>query len=125
MQREFFKCAKCGKIIEVINNSPVPTICCGEEMQELKANSSDAALEKHVPVIETCDNLVTIKVGSTLHPMEEAHSIKWVRVVTNQRQLHYDLGPNKEPVVKFTKDSLEEILEVYAYCDLHGLWKNA
>ena len=108
MQRKFFKCAKCGKIIEVINNSPVPTICCGEEMQELKANSSDAALEKHVPVIETCDNLVTIKVGSTL-----------------QRQLHYDLGPNKEPVVKFTKDSLEEILEVYAYCDLHGLWKNA
>lgn len=71
--KKFLKCPICGKIVEVINDTNVPLMCCGKPMEELVANTTDAAVEKHVPVVEENKNLVTVTVGETLHPMTEEH----------------------------------------------------
>lgn len=122
--KKFLRCPICGNLVEVINDSNVPIICCGKQMEELVANTTDAALEKHVPVVSVTDNEVTIAVGETLHPMSEEHYIMWIKVFTNQKEYHFDLKPSDQPKVTFTKDANEEIETVLAYCNLHGLWKN-
>ena len=76
------RCNKCKKITVQLNKKPCPTFCCGEEMEELKANTTDAALEKHVPVIEKEGNLVTVTVGSVIHPMTEEHFIQFIALET-------------------------------------------
>ena len=122
MKKKFLRCPICGNLVEVINDSNVPIICCGKPMEELVANSTDAATEKHVPVVEVNNELVTITIGSTLHPMNEDHYIMWIHVFTNLREYHFNLKPGDNPQVKFNKDINEEIIEVNAYCNLHGLW---
>ena len=121
--KKFLKCPICGKIVEIINDTNVPLICCGKQMEELKANTTDAAVEKHVPVIAENENLVTITVGETIHPMTEEHYIMWIHVFTNNCEYQIDLKPNDNPSITFTISDNEEVLEVYAYCNLHGLWK--
>lgn len=49
----FYRCSHCGNIITFMENKGVPVICCGEPMKELIPGSTDAAQEKHVPVILT------------------------------------------------------------------------
>ena len=75
MDMKFYKCSHCGNIIAYVDPKGPKVSCCGEEMKELVANTTDAATEKHVPVVEIDGNLVTVTVGSTIHPMEEKHSI--------------------------------------------------
>ena len=124
MKKKFLRCAHCGNLVEVINDSNVPIICCGEPMQELTANNTDGATEKHVPVVDINNELVTITVGETIHPMTEEHYIMWIHVFSNTREYHFNLTPTDNPQVKFNKDINEEIKEVYAYCNIHGLWRN-
>ena len=124
MKKKFLRCPICGNLVEVINDSNVPIMCCGKPMEELVANTTDGATEKHVPVVEINNELVTITVGETLHPMTEEHYIMWIHVFTNLREYHFNLNPSDNPQVKFNKDINEEIIEVNAYCNLHGLWKN-
>lgn len=123
MKKKFLRCPICGNLVEVINDSNARVMCCGKPMEELVANSTDAATEKHVPVVEVNNELVTITIGSTLHPMNEDHYIMWIHVFTNLREYHFNLKPKDNPEVKFNKDVNEEIVEVNAYCNLHGLWK--
>lgn len=122
--KKFLKCPICGKIVEVINDTNVPLMCCGKPMEELVANTTDAAVEKHVPVINVNGNNVEIVVGETLHPMLEEHYIMWIHVFTNKKEYHFDLKPGDDSKVIFVKDDNEEIEEVLAYCNLHGLWEN-
>ena len=122
MKKKFLRCPICGKLVEVINDSNVPIMCCGKPMEELVANTTDGATEKHVPVVEINNELVTITVGETLHPMTEEHYIMWIHVFTNLKEYHFNLNPSDNPQVKFSKDINEEIIEVNAYCNLHGLW---
>ena len=122
--KKFLRCPICGNLVEVINDSNVPIMCCGKPMETLVANTTDAATEKHVPVINVANNSVTITVGEVAHPMLEEHYIMWIHIFTNQKEYHFDLNPKDAPEVKFNKDYAEEIKEVYAYCNLHGLWKN-
>ena len=75
---KFLKCAKCGKVVGVIQDSACPTMCCGQAMDELTANTTDAAVEKHVPVITVDGSIVTVEVGSAAHPMLEEHFIQWI-----------------------------------------------
>ena len=92
-------------------------------MRELKANTTDAAQEKHVPEVSVEGNLVKVKVGSVEHPMTEAHSILWIELVTNNNEvLRKYLEPTDRPVAEFKTDATE----VYAreYCNLHGLWRS-
>jgi len=87
------------------------------------ANSVDAAVEKHVPVIEKKGDTVTVSVGSTLHPMEESHYIEFIQLVTEARTYTAYLNPGKEPKASF--DAKGDVVSARAYCNLHSLWKSA
>lgn len=119
---KFFICRHCGNIIGMIYASGVPVVCCGEEMEELVANTTDGAHEKHVPVVEVKGNVVDVKVGSVAHPMVEAHYIQWVYLETKNGGQRKTLKPGDEPHVTFTVID-DEPVAVYEYCNLHGLWK--
>ena len=123
MEMKFYRCAHCGKIIAVIKETGVPVICCGEKMQLIEPGTTDAAQEKHVPVYEVKDNKVVVTVGAAEHPMTEAHYIEWIALQTkfgNQRKV---LTPDMEPKTCFALCEGDEVQAVYAYCNLHSLWK--
>ena len=119
---KFFKCRHCGKIIAVVNERNVPTICCGEPMSEMVPNTSDGAVEKHVPVYEVKDNVVTVTVGEVKHPMMENHYIEWVAIETNFGNQRKILKPGEEPVAKFALLEGEKVIRVVEHCNLHGLY---
>ena len=109
-------------IIEVLASNGCEISCNDKPMEELVANSTDAAQEKHVPQVSVNGNIVNVNVGSVKHPMEDVHSIVWVYIVTNQGTQRKYLKTNSSPEVEFALCPDEELLEVYAYCNLHGLW---
>lgn len=121
--KKFLICKKCGNLVGVINDSNNQIICCGKNMETLVANTSDGALEKHVPVVKVSGNNVEVIVGEVKHPMLDEHYIMWIHIYTTLKELHFDLKPNDEPKIIFVKEDNEEILDVLAYCNLHGLWK--
>ena len=123
MEIKFLICKHCGNIVEVVRDSTVPIICCGESMSEMKANTSDGATEKHVPEVEITGNRVLVTVGSTLHPMIEKHYIQWIYLKTNKGIQRRYLSPGEEPKAEFLLLDREAVSEVYEYCNLHGLWK--
>lgn len=120
---KFFICKHCGNLIETINYSGVKIICCGEPMNELVSNTVDTATEKHIPVVNIIDNIVTVTVGSVPHPMTPAHHIAWIYVETKQGGARKNLPVDGEPTLTFSLTNDEEVVSVYAYCNLHGLWK--
>ena len=120
-QLKFYRCSKCGNIVQAVNASGAPLTCCGEIMTELKANSTDAAQEKHVPVISVDGSNVTVKVGSAAHPMLPEHYIQWIYVQTASEGFFKYLKPGDAPEASFDLGS-EKIIRAYAYCNLHGLW---
>ena len=120
---KFMRCAHCGKIIAIVKDAKAPTICCGEPMQEIVANTEEASLEKHIPVFEVKDGIVSVEVGSTLHPMLDAHYIEWIFLETRNGNQRVRLLPGQEPKARFALLPGDEVLAVYAYCNLHGLWK--
>ena len=122
MVLKFYKCQKCGKVIAVLKGSPCDTMCWGEAIVELKANTTDAAVEKHVPVVQKNGNLVEVSVGSVTHPMEEKHFIEWIALETKSGTQLKSLKPGDEPKAVFALTDGEEVIRVYAYCNLHGLW---
>lgn len=118
----FYRCKKCGNLVYVIDKGTCTPHCCGEAMEELKAGSTDAATEKHVPVVERVDGKIKATVGSVEHPMLEKHSIQWIALVANGRTEFRFLKPGEAPVAEFADDGAEDV-SVYEYCNLHGLWK--
>lgn len=120
--QKFFICEHCKNIIGMVESSGVPVSCCGQPMKELKANTTDAAVEKHVPVVTVEGNVVTAFVGDVEHPMTVEHNISWIYLKTDKGGHRKALKPNEKPEVKFAVVD-ETPLEVYAYCNLHGLWK--
>lgn len=121
---KFYRCSHCGNIITKLTNSGVPVVCCGESMTLLEANTNDAAAtEKHVPVVETTNGLVTANVGAVDHPMAPDHFIEWIYLVTTRGEELVRLQAGEAPRADFTLTGGAEIVAVYAYCNLHGLWK--
>ena len=116
-------CETCGKVVEFIGGCEggCPTICCGKPMTELKANTTDAATEKHVPVVEIEGNTLKVSVGSVLHPMLDAHYIEFIILETDKETRRIDLHPGETPVVTFDITNAKP-LRVYEFCNLHGLW---
>ena len=119
---KFYRCNHCGNIIEKIIDSSVPVICCGEEMTELIPNTTDAATEKHVPVVVVEGSKVTVQVGSVLHPMTAEHYIQWIYLVTSNGIQRKALAATYKPEAVFYIGD-EKPVAVYEYCNLHGLWK--
>ena len=124
MEMKFYQCAHCGKIIAVVKESGVPVMCCGQKMQEIIPGTTDAAVEKHVPVYEVNGNVVTVSIGSVAHPMVEEHYIEWVSLQTRGGNQRKALKPGDEPKVCFAICDGDEVEAVYAYCNLHSLWKS-
>ncbi len=107
----------------MIHASGVPMICCGEEMTALKANTSDGAKEKHVPVVTVNGSTVTVKIGSVDHPMTAEHWIQWVYLETVQGGQRKCLNPGDKPEVTFSLTADDKAIAAFEYCNLHGLWK--
>ena len=120
---EFYICNHCGNIIAYVENKGVPVVCCGERMSKLEPKTADSAVEKHVPVIQTEGNLVTVTVGSTEHPMVENHFIQWIVLETKQGRQRKQLQPGQKPQAVFALTEGDEAVAAYEYCNLHGLWK--
>lgn len=118
----FFICNHCKNLVGIIHSGGVPIICCGEPMAELKPNTTDAAQEKHVPVVTVSGKTVTVEVGSVPHPMTAEHSIQWIYLETKKGGQRRTLSEGDAPKAAFV---VEEDVPVaaYAYCNLHGLWK--
>ena len=124
MAREltFYKSNKCGNVVEVVVNGGGTLVCCGEDMKELKANSTDAANEKHIPVIEVACNKVSVNVGSVDHPLPEEHTKAVVVLLTEKTVQRVDLDHVGEPVADFVIADDDKVVAAYEYCNLHGLW---
>jgi len=122
LEKKFYKCNTCGNILGAINDSGVTPVCCGSRMETLKANSTDAATEKHVPVIERSGNTVKVKVGSAAHPMLKEHYIQWIIMTQGGITERAVLNPGDAPEAVFTVADANAPLRAYAYCNLHGLW---
>lgn len=119
---KFFKCKHCGKIIAIVNDKKVPTICCGEPMVELVPNTEDGAHEKHIPVFNVEGNIVHVQVGEVIHPMLEAHYIEWIAIETNFGNQRKVLKPGDEPKADFALLEGEKVVRVVEHCNLHGLY---
>ena len=119
---KFYECKHFGQIIEMVNNSDVPVTCCGEQMVEMVPNTSDGAGEKHVPVVTVDGSTVKVNVGEVDHPMTEAHYIPWIVVETCCGVYRKNLKPGDAPTATFEIGGMKA-KAVYAYCNLHGLWK--
>jgi len=119
---EIYKCKICGNIVEVLNGAGGTLVCCGQNMTLLQENTVDAAKEKHVPVIETMEKGIKVKVGSVAHPMEEKHYIQWIELIADDVSYIKFLKPGDAPEATFCIKA--EKISAREYCNLHGLWKS-
>lgn len=118
---EIYKCTVCGNIVEVLHGGDGELVCCGEPMKLLKENTTDAAKEKHVPVIEKIDGGYKVKVGSVPHPMEAKHYIEWIELLADGKAYRQFLDPGMPPEATFLIKA--GTVSAREHCNLHGLWK--
>lgn len=118
---QIYKCNVCGNMVEIVNASGGTLVCCNQQMQLLRENTTDASQEKHVPVIEKTKNGVKVKVGSVAHPMEEKHYIQWIEIIADGKVYRKHLKPGDKPEAEFCVNA--KTIVAREYCNLHGLWK--
>lgn len=122
-EMKFYLCEHCGNIIGKIHDAGVPVVCCGQKMTQLIPGTVEASAEKHIPVPSVNGSVVKVAVGSVAHPMIEEHYIPWVYLQTTVGGQRKNLVPGVAPEVTFALAEGETPVAVYAYCNLHGLWK--
>jgi len=122
-KEKFYLCTHCGNLVGMIHASGVPIICCGEPMKALVPNTTEAATEKHLPVAKVEGGEVLVNVGSAAHPMTAEHYIQWIYLETSKGGQRHTLAPGDAPATVFALAEDERPVAVYAYCNLHGLWK--
>jgi len=120
---EVYKCEICGNIVETVHVGGGQLVCCGKEMVPKTENTTDAAVEKHVPVVEQVDGGYLVKVGDVAHPMADDHYIEWIELVAGGEVYRKFLAPGEAPEATFMISAGE--VSARAYCNLHGLWKSA
>jgi superoxide reductase len=121
-EQRFFICNICGNMIGMVVDAGVNVECCGEKMEELVPNTVEASVEKHLPVVEVEGKIVKVNVGSADHPMVPEHYIEWVYIETEKGGQRKNLQPGEAPNAVFALED-DKVIAVYAYCNLHGLWK--
>jgi len=121
-KQKFYICEHCGNLIGLIRDTGAPLMCCGDDMTYLAPNTIEASVEKHLPVVTVTDAGITVEVGSVPHPMEEAHNIAFIYVETEHggQRKSLNVGETPKAAFSFTDD---KPVAVFAYCNLHGLWK--
>lgn len=123
-EQKFYICKHCGNLVGMIKDGGVPFICCGEKMTELVANTADASQEKHVPFVTVKGDTIEVQVGETPHPMQKEHFIEWIYLETEKGGQRKALLPETEPKVNFVVVD-DKPVAVFAYCNLHSLWKKS
>ena len=118
---QVYKCDVCGNMVEVIHASGGTLVCCGQDMTLMTENTTDAAKEKHVPVVEKTDAGVLVKVGDVAHPMEEKHYIEWVQVIVDDNAYRHFFKPGDKPEALFQVGG--DSVSAREFCNLHGLWR--
>jgi superoxide reductase len=118
---EVYKCEICGNIAEVLHGGAGELVCCGQPMKSMKENTTDAAKEKHVPVVEKVADGIKVKIGSVVHPMEEKHYIEWIEIIADGKAYRQFLAPGQAPEAIFPVEAAN--ITAREYCNLHGLWK--
>ena len=119
---KFYRCSVCGQMVGKIKESACPVMCCGKPMEKLEANTTEASFEKHIPEVVCEEGIVKVTVGSAEHPMAEEHYIEWIYLETDKGGQRMALKPGDEPKAMFCLCGATPVA-VYAYCNLHGLWK--
>lgn len=118
---EVYKCETCGNIVEVLTAGSGELVCCGAPMVVMKENTTDAAVEKHVPVLEKKADGWQINIGSVDHPMTNDHFIEWIELIAGDTAYREFLKPGDKPAAFFPVAA--DNVTARAYCNLHGLWK--
>lgn len=119
---EIYKCEICGNIVEMVHEGVGELVCCNQPMKHFVENTTDAATEKHVPVIEKTGQGFEVTVGSVEHPMEEKHYIEWIEVLADGKTYREFLKPGTKPTAAFCIDA--DKITAREYCNIHGLWKS-
>lgn len=119
---KFYRCDRCGNVVALATVGGGTLSCCGQAMTELVPNTQDGAKEKHVPVAKVVGSEVEVQVGEVLHPMIDVHYIEWIYLLTDKGGSFHFLKPGMEPKTVFALAEGEKPLEVYAYCNKHGLY---
>ncbi len=122
MKQKFYLCKHCGNIAAMVRDGGVDLVCCGEKMHELIPSSTDAAQEKHIPVLKQEGNKIFVSVGSVEHPMTAEHYIEWICLQTKLGSQHRHLTPGESPKACFLLPEGDEVEAIYAFCNLHSLW---
>jgi len=120
---KFYKCEICGKIVAIVKDTPVETVCCGQDMVELVPGTTDGSKEHHVPVYKVEGDTVKVTIGAKDHPMSDDHHIEWIAIETTNGSQCRHLKPNEKPHATFALVPYEKVKNVYDYCNVHGLWK--
>ena len=120
----YYKCQICGNVIIKLVDSRVPVFCCGQKMEEIKANSSDGATEKHKPVISIEGNKVSVRVGEIPHPMTAEHYISHIILQIDNGFYVKELSPLASPTAEFLLTNDEKAISAYSICNLHGIWES-
>ena len=119
---EIYKFEICGNITKIYHEAAGSLSCCGKEMVLQVENTTDAAVEKHVPVITKTEDGFEVKVGETLHPMTADHYIEWIELTVDDCWVTTAfLKPGDEPRITFKACNGKKV-EAKAYCNLHGYW---
>jgi len=119
---DIFKCEKCGKIVMVVSDGDGQLVCCGMPMKRQDENTVDASNEKHVPVVESHGKEILVRVGSVPHPMDPAHHLQWIEVMSGPMLYVKGLKPGDKPEAVFPVSTTD--VKARTYCNLHGLWSN-
>lgn len=117
---EVYKCELCGNIVEMLHGGPGALTCCNQKMVLMTENTVDAAVEKHVPVIEIGSDSITVKVGSVAHPMADEHYIEWIELLADGKVYRQHLQPGSAPEATFPL--IADSVTAREYCNLHGHW---
>jgi len=118
---QVYKCNVCGNMVEMVRAGAGELVCCGQPMVLQAENTTDAAREKHVPIIEKTNGGIKVKVGSVAHPMESKHYIEWIEVIADGKSYRQFLKPGDAPEALFHVQG--DQITARAFCNLHGLWK--
>lgn len=123
MELKLYICERCGNVIAMVKDKGVPVMCCGQKMKELIPSTTEASLEKHIPVWHKEGNAVQVTVGEVEHPMLPEHYIEFIFLETRSGTQFKHLSPGEKPTACFYVGENDEVIAAYAYCNLHSLWK--
>lgn len=110
-------------MVEMVHEGSGFLVCCGQPMQLITENSTDAERDIHIPSVEQFSNWINVKIGKVAHPMEKNHSIEWIEFIADGKTSTKFLKPHERPEALFQPKSKN--FTVRGYCNIHGLWKSS